>query len=132
MTVDAERLVSSYLRDRSEITDIVGDRVYTDMPKLAVFPLVRITLLGGSPRYSYPLWLDEAFLQLDAYGGPKALARQLVDHLREALVDTEFAVRHTAGVITGVRFGELMYLPDDLYDPPKPRYVAEVSVFSHP
>lgn len=132
MTVDAERLLSAFLRGRTEVTDIVADRVYTDLPSRPVFPLIRITLIGGRPAWSAPLYLDEAFLQLDCYGGPKVQARLIVDTVRSLLSTTTFRTMHAGGVVTDVQFGELSYLPDDAFDPPKPRYMAEVSILTHP
>ena len=133
MTVDAERLVSAYLRADATITGLVADRVYTDLPSRATFPLIRVTLIGGAPIYSRPLFLDEAHLQLDAYGGPKVQARLIVDTVRSLLAADAFNGVHAGGaVVTGVTFGQLAYVPDDLYDPPKPRYVAEASVFTRP
>lgn len=132
MTVDAERLVSAYLRDQTTVTAVVGDRVYTDLPARATFPLVRLTLTGGAPVYSRPLFLDEAYIQIDCYGGPKVQARLIVDTVRGLLASPEFQGVHPLGVVTSVRFGDLRYLPDDAYEPPKPRYIAEASIFTRP
>lgn len=132
MTVDCERLISAYLRADATIVGLVADRVYTDLPSRATFPLIRITLIGGAPVYSRPLFLDEAYIQIDAYGGPKVQARLIVDTVRELLAADAFNGVHAGGVVTGVRFGQLAYVPDDLYDPPKPRYVAEASVYTRP
>lgn len=132
MTVDVERLASAWLRARDDVAAIVEDRVVTDTPNRAVFPFLRLTLLGGSPVFSQPLYLDEAFIQFDAFGGPKVVARQLIDVVRHALADDFAGFHEGIGTVTSVRFGELAYVPDDLYDPPKPRYVATASIFTHP
>lgn len=132
MTVDAERLLSAFLRSRSEITALVEDRVYTDLPSRPVFPLVRIQLIGGAPRFSLPLYLDDAVLQIDCYGGPKVQARQLVDTVRALAASSFFRTVHAEGVVSNVDFGGLQYLPDVEFDPPKPRYVAELTITSHP
>lgn len=131
MTVDCERLVSGWLRARPEISAIVDDRVVTEMPNRAVFPLLRLTLIGGAPVFSTPLYLDQAVLQFDAYGGPKVVARSLIDAVRAALA-TDLSGTQPAGVVTGVRFHELLYQPDVEYDPPKPRYVSSASIYTHP
>lgn len=132
MSVDVERLLSGFLRGRTEVTDIVSDRVYTELPSRATFPLVRLTLIGGRPVMSVPLWLDEAYIQIDAYGGPKVQARLLVDTIRSLLATETFRRNHDLGVVTDCQFGELRYLPDDTFDPPKPRFVADVSIYAHP
>jgi hypothetical protein len=131
MTVDAERLVAAWLRARPDIAAIVDDRVVTVVPNRAVFPFLKVTQIAGAPVFSRPLYLDEAYLQIDAYGGPKVLARQLIDTARQALAD-EFVGTYTEGVVTGVTFGDLSYLPDDSYLPPQPRYLAMTSVYTHP
>lgn len=132
MTVDVERLTSAWLRARPEVAAIVGDRVVTETPNRAVFPFLRLTLIGGAPVWSRPLWLDEAILQFDAFGGPKVQARQLIDVVRDALA-VDFAGLHAGtGVVTSVRFADLSYIPDDTWEPPKPRYAATVSIFTHP
>lgn len=132
MTVDAERLVSAHLRADPTVTALVGDRVYTDLPARAVFPLVRLTLIGGAPVYSEPLFFDEAYLQIDCYGGPKVQARLIADTVRHLLAGSAFRGVHPLGVVTSVRFGDLRYLPDDAFEPPKPRYIAEASIFTRP
>jgi hypothetical protein len=131
MSVDVERLLSEWLRARPDMTALVGTRVYTEIPNRAVFPLLRLTLIGGMSVTSQPLYLDESFIQLDAYGGPKVQARQIMDTARQA-IDVELVGTHALGVVTGVTFGNLRYLPDDGYDPPQPRYVGSVFVYAHP
>lgn len=131
MTVDVERLLSSWLRARPDITDLVADRVHTVMPNRATFPFVKITQLGGSPVFSRPLYLDEAYLQVDAYGGPKVLARQIIDTVRAAMAEEFLGTHAGVGVVTSVRFGALSYLPDEIYEPAQPRYIATASVFTH-
>lgn len=133
MTVDAERLLSAFLRAQTTITELVSDRVYTDLPSRATFPLIRLTLIGGEPPYSVPLHLDRAYLQIDCYGGPKFLARQIVDVVRDLMAAETFRTYHDdLGVVSDVEFGQLAYLPDVTFDPPKPRYMAEVTLLTHP
>jgi hypothetical protein len=132
IVVDTERLLSAWLRDQPEIVAIVEDRVYTDNPNRATFPFLKLTQIAGGPVFSRPLYLDEALIQLDAYGGPKVLARQLIDTARTVLAE-RFAGDHPGvGVVTGVNFGDLTYLPDDGYAPPKPRFIAMTSIYTHP
>lgn len=111
---------------------IVADRVYTETPNHAVFPFMRVSLIGGRPVYSRPLFLDEALIQIDAFGGPKVQARQLIDITRAALAEDFLGSHAGVGVVTSVTFGELAYVPDDTWEPPKPRYAATASVYTHP
>lgn len=139
MAVDIERLVSIYERSDDGVTDIVEQRVYTEIPARPTFPLLRMTLIGGSPIFSRPLHLDAPIIQFDAYGGPKVQARALADAVRASLGD-DFLGTHDFGaeegdltaVVTGVDFGELAYVPDTEYDPAKPRYTFEVTIYTHP
>lgn len=129
--VDVERLLSAWLRSRDEVTDLVDDRVYTELPERKEWPLVRLTLIGGSPPSEHPLWLDAPVIQFDCYGGPKVMARLIASTIRE-LLDRELAGTHDEGVVTGVRFGELSYVPDTSLNPPQPRYTFDVVTFVHP
>ena len=131
MTVDAEQLLSEWLAARPEIAAIVEDRVCTVVPNRAVFPFLKVSQIAGTPVYSQPLYLDEAYIQIDAYGGPKTLARQLIDVTREAL-SLDLVGQHAVGVVTSVRFGDLSYIPDDAYMPAHPRFIAMASIFTHP
>ena len=132
MTVDVERLLSNWLRARPDITALVADQVHTVVPNRATFPYLKITQVGGTPVFSRPLYLDEAYIQLDAYGGPKVLARQIIDTVRAALAEEFLGSHPGVGVVTSVRFGDLSYLPDDAYIPAQPRFIATASIYSHP
>jgi hypothetical protein len=93
---------------------------------------MRVSLIGGSPIYSRPLFLDEAVIQIDAFGGPKVVARQLIDLTRAAMSEEFLGAHPGVGVVTSVTFAELAYVPDDTWEPPKPRYAATASVYTHP
>lgn len=131
MTVDAERLTARFLREHPAMVALVEDRVVTVVPNRATFPFVKVSQIAGSPRFSIPLYLDESYLQIDAYGGPKALARQIIDTARTVLAE-DFIGNHAEGVVTCVTFGDLSYIPDDAYEPPQPRWLATASVYTHP
>jgi Protein of unknown function (DUF3168) len=132
MSMDVERLMSTWLRARPEVTAIVADRVVTDTPNRAVFPFLRLSLIGGAPVWDRPLWLEEAVIQLDAFGGPKVQARALIDAARGALASDFLGDHPGVGVVTSLRWGDLSYLPDDTWEPPKPRYASTVAVYNHP
>lgn len=132
MTVDVERLLSGWLRARTDIADLVEDRVHTVVPNRATFPYLKITQVGGTPVFSRPLYLDESYIQLDAYGGPKVLARQIIDTARAAMAEEFLGDHPGVGVVTSVRFGDLRYLPDDIYEPAQPRWIATASIYTHP
>ena len=131
MLVDVERLVSAWARARPEITAVVDDRVYTAIPADPAWPLVRLTRIGGAPVMSRPLHLDRALVQFDVYGGPKVMAHDLAETIRELLAD-QLVGTHALGVVTAVEFGSFLYLPDATYAPARPRYMFDAAIFTHP
>lgn len=127
---DAERMLSAYLRSSSELALLVEDRVYTAVPANPVFPLVRLTRTGGPPPTEL-YWIDGPMIQVDAWGGTKAQTRQAAETCRGLI----YALRGTVQgdtVISAVKGGGLQYLPDDSYEPAKPRYLFVVSLVTHP
>jgi hypothetical protein len=130
---DVELIVVTYLRrDGSRVGALVDDRVYTTVPKAAEFPLLRVVRFGGGARRSAPLHLAAPSLQLDAYGGSKADARRLLDTAFAELADIAYH-EHDDAVVTGITLGAGgRYLPDADYDPAKPRYSGDVTVWLHP
>lgn len=128
---DVEALVSQFLRGRSEVSDLCGQRVYTELPKEKTFPLVRLVRIGGVPPIDRPLRFDEARLQVDTWGGPKKTAHDLAETIRQVLVYLPDETL-TDAVVTAVRFGSLAYLPDDDFAPAKPRYTFDAAVWAHP
>lgn len=131
--VDVEALVSQYLRAQAEVTAYVAQRVYTALPADPEFPAVRIVRIGGVPKTHRPLYVDEAHLQIDVFGGSKSTAFDTVDAVRVELAKMadEDPVQ-SLGVVVGVRFGPLAYIPDDSYSPAKPRYAQDVFVTVRP
>jgi len=133
---DAEVIVSSFLRATPEVAAIVGSRVYTALPAGDLtFPLLRVSRIGSLPIASRPLWAEAVDLQVEAYGGPKAVARTLLDTVRAAMAQ-RLRGRHPAGAVAAVAFRGASYVPDaDVPSDtgrPRPRYVATVAVTVHP
>lgn len=130
---DAERIVSEYLRSRSEITALVGSRVFTEVPKREtdrVFPLVRLSRVGGGPTGS-PLHLDRALISFDVWGGTKYEARQIAATIAAVLDEISNYSAH-GGYSAGSSPGPLRYLLDDSFEPAKPRYVLDAVVYFRP
>lgn len=133
---DVEELLVAFHLDQAEILaffadDTPHDRVYSVLPKEKVFPLLRITRFGGTPRFDRPLYLDQPTVQIDAFGGPKKLAFQLAETSR-AVMARRLVGTHATGVVTAVRFGALAYAPDDEFAPARPRYLYTATITTHP
>lgn len=128
---DVEKVISAYLRSRAEVAALVEGRVYTEIPKMPVFPLVRLMRVGGEPLTTRPLYIDQALLQIDAFGGPKALARQIAETCRHVLSEAHLT-SHSGASVDNVEFGSFQWLPDPTFEPAKPRYSFDVSVTIHP
>lgn len=135
LAADVEKIVSAYLRSRSEVTALVSDRVYTEIPSDATVPLVVLNRLGGAPVRSRQLWLDSARLQFDCYGGSKKTTLTVAETVRACLWDAATAT-HTGGTVTAVTFGELLWLPDETWlttnGKARPRYLFDATVTAHP
>jgi hypothetical protein len=129
---DVARLVSGYLRTVPEVVALVGDRVYTAFPAQLEVGLgfVLVQRIGGEPAVPRPLVVDTASIQLDAYGGPQALAHELAATCRAALA--ELRGEQPDGNVCGVLPVALRYVPDETWKPPRPRYIADLEVTVKP
>jgi hypothetical protein len=131
---DVARLVSAYLRTVPEVAAIVGDRVYTVFPKqIGGEPFVLVTRIGGTPVVGRPRVVERATMQLDAYGGPIALAYQLAETCLQALAELEGEQPDELGnVCDVVALVTHRYVPDETWKPPRPRYVSDFEVVVKP
>lgn len=130
---DVERILSTYLRSRSEITSLVDSRVYTELPRRdvdRVFPLVRVSRIGGG-AVSSPHYLDRALVSVEVFGGTKYEARQIAATVDAVLDELANFTAH-GGYATGSSPGSLRYVPDESFEPTKPRYVLDRVVFFRP
>lgn len=130
--VDVERLVSQYLRSRTEVTDLVGQRTYTELPTNPTFPLIRLTLIDQTPLFSRPAVLANGLVQFDFYGGPKVDTRHTADVVIGLLDSDDFYGTHPTGTVTGVNIGGLQWLPDASYPTAKNRYQLDAEIFTRP
>lgn len=126
---DIEKIVIDWALHTPEV-NTVNDRIYSTIPANPTWPLIRLFRIGGLPT-SRLLWLDEALLQVDVFGGSKSTARLIAETFR-AHASAELVGAHGEGVITAVAVGGLVWLPDTAYDPAKPRYTFDLSVTYHP
>jgi hypothetical protein len=132
---DVERLVSAYLRAHVDVVELVGDRVYTAFPSGAgddASPLVLVQRIGGTPPLSHPLVVDEAQVQVDAYGGGKALAWEVLTTVLAAFDELEGVVFADGSSVSAVRQGAIRAADDDTFTPSRPRFVADVTLTTRP
>lgn len=131
MQPDVEALTCTYLRGRPDIAALVDDRVYTAIPASPEWPLVSLFRIGGGPD-EWPYRLDQARLQIDCWADTKAAAHDLARAAQTALWAMP-DVPHATGTVTHVApDGPFLWLPDDTYPTPKPRYLFGVTVTVHP
>lgn len=134
LPVNIEALVSAFLREQSEMIDLVDDRVYTVIPKPTKgetkYPLVLVTLLIDAPDTG-PLWGIAFDVQIDAFGGSKDEARRIAATAR-ALISARLAGTHPEGVVNGVQNGGMLDLPDESFAPAKPRWLFTSTIHARP
>lgn len=137
---NVEALMVQFLRDQPEVAAIVGDRIYTEIPPKAEFPLVSVHVFYERPvGGSTPLWLTAHDVQVDAYGGPKATAWRLAETCRAALtsrmqgrLEYGTGANTVAGTVTDVQPAGLRDMPDDSYTPARPRFLFTATTYVHP
>lgn len=126
---DVEELVIKWALATPAV-NTVSDRIYGAVPANPTFPLIRVIRIGGLPT-SRLLWLDQATLQVDVWGGPKHTARLIAETMR-AHMSASLPGSQDLGAVTAVEVGGLTWLPDTTYDPAKPRYTFDAAVYYHP
>jgi len=135
MSVDVEALVSTFLRGQSAVTALVNDRVYTDLPHQRTYPLVLLSRIAGGFLINRPMWLEQAELQLDAFGGTHKQAWTLQATVM-GLLHAQLVGEHADGVVTKVTTESVHYNPqDDFTDDrghARPRFTVTFTVTAHP
>lgn len=129
-----EALVSAFLREQPEIIADVEDRVYTAIPKptpdVSVYPCVRVTQLLDRPAGS-PLWGVAFMVQVEAFGGSKGDAWRIASNCRAA-IDARLVGEYAEGVVNGSTPGGLLDLPDEEFQPAKPRWLFTSTIYGRP
>lgn len=128
-----EALISAFLRDQPEIVDDVDDRVYTAIPKPSaptVYPCVRVTQLLDQPNGA-PLWAVAFMIQIEAFGGSKSDAWRIASNCR-AVIDGRLFGQYPLGVVNGSIPGSLLDLPDEDFEPAKPRWLFTSTIYGRP
>lgn len=124
----AEVLAVAHLKASSDVTAIAGSRIGTEL-YAGTDPAIRLSLVTGDERVRNHLVAP--VLDVRSYGGSKADADLLARTVHATLHDMPGV--HATGVVTGVDALTMpIWLPDEGFEPPRPRYVGTYSVTMHP
>lgn len=126
-----EGLVWAFLVEQPEVTDLVGERIYSRISTGATYPLVRITQIDDEPLTTEPLYVVRYFVQVEGFGGSKSQAWRIAETCRTALDARLAGVHEGYGVVNGVDVGGLQDAPDETFTPAKPRWLFTSTIYAH-
>lgn len=130
---DAEYVCVNYLRNKPSVTDLVDDRISTELARDLDFPCITLTRIGSLPVEA--IWLDEVQIQVSSWAETKREAFVVASTARAALLDMGYGYRDDdeGAYVTGVLdLSGLLWMPDDSQTKPIPRYLFGISVYLHP
>lgn len=127
---DVERLTIGFLVAQPEVQALAAGGVHSEFPKDKTFPLVRVHQFGTLPARN-PRWLETSTVQIEAFGGSKNQARQLLETCI-ATMQARMQGTHDLGIVTDVRFTGLADVPDETFTPAKPRWLCVAQITAHP
>ncbi|WP_242883977.1 tail completion protein gp17 [Actinomadura litoris] len=129
--MDTTALVVEFLREDPDATAFLGGRASTVLPADKVFPLARVTRVGGAPALAFTVWLDQALYQLDVWADTPVQAADAARCLVQALAERLPGSR-PGGVVTAVRITTVAQDIDPEFEPVKHRVRIGVTVTAHP
>lgn len=122
-----ESLVASYLRASADVTALIGTRIGTEL-YAGSGAAVWLSLVTGSETVRNHL--ISAVVDVRSYGGSKADADLLARTVHAVMHDMPGV--HAGGIVTGVDTLTIpAWLPDEGFEPARPRYLATYSVTAH-
>lgn len=110
--------VSAWAREQPELTDLVGQRVFTEMPKapeLKQYPLMLLSQLTDPPITDPVHWAVRGLFQVDVWGGRKAETWTIAETFRALVTQRLTGVHHLeqGSIVVGiVRAGGIRRTPD--------------------
>lgn len=135
---DTEGAVRAYLRSHSDVSAIVGTRVFFGVPDSPTFPLIVVARVGGFDETSEAP-LDQALVQIDSFGDlhpdtlnhpNKAQATAVNLAVRQALYDlrqpTVVDLTDTSVRLCGALIQSDLYRPDP--GDGRPRYIVTTQI----
>ena len=105
----------------------LDDRISRPCRPSVAWPTARVVRWGGCRPGLRPLWLDEAWCQVDIWGGSKAEVSAWVAGLMRALVD-ERLVAGEVPTVAGITFGMLQDSPDSTFEPARPHFRFDLAL----
>lgn len=128
--IDVEAIVVGYLANHPDVVEIAGDNaVSTELPPAPVFPRLRITLTGGTPRARN--WLMQYNVTVEAWGTNKLDAFDLLVAAASALETGLDGAQVTQGTVTGcTQDSGVSWAPDPVSG--QPRYLTSFALTAHP
>lgn len=110
---DIEGGLRTWLRLQSDITAVVGTRVWFGIPEGATFPLIDLQRVGGGPQEGEAP-LDDALIQFDCWGAGKNKAQAwAVTAALLGVLESMTPQQLAAGVYGyGVSVESVIFLPD--------------------
>jgi hypothetical protein len=128
---DAEYMCTYFLRNHVTFSEMVNGSISTELLNPKNLPCVTLVRTGGIPVAR--MRVDEAQIQVSAWGKDKREAFLVASNARAALHDMQNFQLEDEGVVTGVfDFTGPRWMPDDSHTPPIPRYVFDLRIITHP
>ncbi|MET4780810.1 hypothetical protein [Glaciihabitans sp. UYNi722] len=127
---DDELALLQYLRGIPEVTTLIpAARLTTELPPTPVYPVVLISLAGGTALV--PRAIGEPAFQVDVVGGTKAQCKKLTLTIAAAILAIANDVVPEAVLVSATEEVGPSWLPDTVPVPPIPRYTARYRVLLH-
>lgn len=123
----AETIAVKWLRSHALVDDLVGQRVYTEVPEGVVYPFIRVIRIAGAAFGRH--WVDAALLEISSWSPARVDAQIICEQAVAALHDIDML--DDIAVICNI---EDVMGPRSVPDPVAklPRFVAEVRLMVHP
>lgn len=131
--MDVEAFVSRWLRTRTEITDLVEQRVWTKLPREPEYPFIEIYEFHEDDVTDMDEpWLVRTVLEITCYANTRSEAKSLARTVQRVARRYMRGKHEDEGVVTGVKCVDIGQRPDTISKPPRDAYIVNLYVWSHP
>lgn len=139
MIAEPVTLAIAYLREQSEVTEIVDDRIADTHPDDTSQPWLKLTLIDEPvDTYTPPPHCFTAQIQVDCYGGEDSYQDpaqvSLLSRITRGVLARMDETDHEDAIVSRVTFGGRGYVPDTELGSPqgRPRFRFDTFVRLHP